>query len=307
MRRTLSFVLAAALSLGAAACGDARTAGTQPVATGSFPVTVQASSGPLMLPAKPIRIVSLSPSSTEILFAIGAGEQVVAVDDQSNYPRTAPKTSLSGFEPNIEAIASYRPDLVVFSNGAIAEKLAALSIPGLFHDAAASLDDTYRQITELGQATGHTGDAAKVVADMRSKIAEISDAVGTVPGEPSYYHELDSTYFSVTSKTFIGRVYALLGLKNIADAADAQNTGYPQLSAEYIIQANPSLIFLADTKCCGQSAATVAKRAGWDKIGAVKGGHVIALDDDIASRWGPRIVDFLRTVATALDALPAAA
>jgi len=304
VRRTLSLVLVA---LVAAACGSARTAGTQPVATGSFPVTIQASSGPVTLQAKPSRIVSLSPSSTEMLFAIGAGEQVVAVDDQSNFPVDAPKTSLSGFEPNIEAIASYRPDLVVFSNSAIAEKLEALKIPGLFHDAAAALDDTYRQITELGQATGHPGEASKLVADMRKKIGEIAAGLEKLEGEPTYYHELDSTYFSVTSKTFIGRVYTLLGLKNIADAADAENTGYPQLSAEYIIQANPDLIFLADTKCCGQSAETVAKRAGWSELDAVKGGHVIALDDDVASRWGPRIVEFLRTVAGALDPLPAAA
>jgi iron complex transport system substrate-binding protein len=304
VRRAISIVLVAFV---AAACGSARTAGTQPVATGSFPVTIQASSGPVTLQAKPSRIVSLSPTSTEMLFAIGAGEQVVAVDDQSTYPADAPKTALSGFEPNIEAIASYRPDLVVFSNGAIVDKLEALKIPGLFHDAAATLDDTYRQINELGQATGRPGDASKLVADMRKEIGEITATVEKLEGEPTYYHELDSTYFSVTSKTFIGRVYTLLGLKNIADAADAQNTGYPQLSAEYIIEANPDLIFLADTKCCGQSAATVAKRAGWGELDAVKGGHVIALDDDVASRWGPRIVEFLRTVAGALDALPAAA
>ena len=304
MRRHLSIILVAFV---AAACGDARPAGVEPAATGSFPVTVQASSGPVTIPAKPARIVSLSPTSTEILFAIGAGSQVVAVDDQSSYPASAPKTTLSGYEPNIEAIASYRPDLVVFSNKAIAEKLASLSIPGLFHDAAASLDDTYRQIGELGTATGHTGDASKLVQAMRKQIGDIAASVKGFDGEPSYYHELDSTYFSVTSKTFIGTVYALLGLRNIADAADSQNTGYPQLSAEYIIQANPAVIFLADTKCCGQSAATVAKRPGWNQIDAVKGGHVIALDDDIASRWGPRIVEFLRIVSDALQSLPSAA
>lgn len=304
MKRFLSIVLVAFV---AAACGDARPAGTPAAVVGSFPATVQASAGPVTIPARPVRIVSLSPTSTEILFAIGAGAQVIAVDDQSNYPATAPKTTLSGFEPNIEAIAGYRPDLVVFSNKAIAEKLTGLSIPGLYHDAAATLDDTYRQINELGTATGHVGNAAGLVSSMRKDIGEIAAAVEEREGEPAYYHELDSTYFSVTSKTFIGSVYALLGLRNIADAADAQGTGYPQLSAEYIIQANPALIFLADTKCCGQSAATVAKRAGWNQIAAVKGGNVIALDDDVASRWGPRIVDFLRTVSEALNALPSAA
>src|SRR5687767_4963636 len=124
VRRSLSIVL---LVFVAAACGDARPAGTPALSTGSFPATIQASSGSVTIPARPARIVSLSPSSTEILFAIGAGAQVIAVDDQSNYPATVPKTTLSGFEPNIEAIASYRPDLVVFSNKAIAEKLTALS------------------------------------------------------------------------------------------------------------------------------------------------------------------------------------
>jgi len=185
------------------------------------------------------------------------------------------------------------------------EKIAALNIPGLHQDAAASLDDTYRQIDELGIATGHVGDADRLVEKMQKDIARIAGEVKHGGAERTYYHEIDSTYFSATSKTFIGRVYDLVGLRNIADVADKQNTGYPQLSAEYIIQSNPTLIFLADTNYGGQSADTVAKRPGWDKIDAVKDGHVIALDDDIASRWGPRIVDFLRTVVDAVNAIPA--
>ena len=116
----------------------------------------------------------------------------------------------------------------------------------------------------------------------------------------TYYHELDPTYFSATSKTFIGQVYSLLGLKNIADPADTDGSGYPQLSAEAIIAANPDLVFLADTKCCQQTAQTVAARPGWNVITAVKDGGVVPLDDDIASRWGPRIVDYLRSVAEAV-------
>ena len=117
----------------------------------------------------------------------------------------------------------------------------------------------------------------------------------------TYYHELDPTYFSATSKTFIGQVYSLLGLKNIADPADADGSGYPQLSAEAIIAANPDMVFLADTKCCQQTAQTVAARPGWNVITAVKDGGVVPLDDDIASRWGPRIVDYLRSVAAAVN------
>ncbi|MGH9283698.1 MAG: ABC transporter substrate-binding protein, partial [Acidimicrobiales bacterium] len=108
------------------------------------------------------------------------------------------------------------------------------------------------------------------------------------------------SYFSATSKTFIGSVYALLGLENIADAADAEGGGYPQLSAEYIVQADPDFIFLADTRCCQQSAASVAGRDGWGGIAAVRTGSVVALDDDVASRWGPRVVDFLEAVAASI-------
>ncbi|RMH67259.1 MAG: ABC transporter substrate-binding protein, partial [Actinomyces sp.] len=121
----------------------------------------------------------------------------------------------------------------------------------------------------------------------------------------TYYHELDDTLYTVTSGTFVGEIYALFGLENVADPADADGSafGYPQLSAEYLVDADPDLIFLADTKCCGQSAATVAARPGWDTLTAVREGHVVELDDDIASRWGPRVVDFARAVAAALDTL----
>jgi iron complex transport system substrate-binding protein len=113
------------------------------------------------------------------------------------------------------------------------------------------------------------------------------------------YHELDNTYYSASSKSFIGSVYALLGLDNIADPADSAGTGYPQLSAEGIVKANPDLIVLADSKCCQQTAATVGARPGWASIAAVKNGTVVTVDDDIASRWGPRVVELVKTVAAA--------
>jgi iron complex transport system substrate-binding protein len=118
----------------------------------------------------------------------------------------------------------------------------------------------------------------------------------------SFYHELDDTYYSVTSSTFIGQLYELVGLRNIADSAKGAGGGYPQLSGEYIIEADPDLIFLADTKCCGQSQATVAARPGWDRIAAVERGNVVPLDDDVASRWGPRVVDLLQRIGRAVVA-----
>ena len=300
------------LALIALLAGCAKTASpgsNPPTETSSFPVTLTAANGKVMIASKPSAIVSLSPTATEMLFAIGAGAQVKAVDDQSNYPPQAPKTKLSGFQPNVEAIASYQPDLVVISGDVpgLSSSLTKLSIPVLVEPAAKTLDDTYAQIMQLGQATGNVKNADDLVASMKSRINAIVASLPKFASPPTYYHELDNTYFTATSKTFIGSVYGLLGLKNIADPADKKASGYPQLSAEYIIQANPQIIFLADTKCCGQSAETVAKRPGWNQIAAVRDGHVIALDDDVASRWGPRIVDFLQTVANALKELKQAA
>ncbi|HYN16872.1 MAG TPA: ABC transporter substrate-binding protein [Actinomycetes bacterium] len=252
----------------------------------------------------PERIISLSPTATEMLFAIGAGGQVVAVDSNSNYPREAPKTGLSAYQPNLEAIAGYKPDLVVYSDdpGELAAGLQKLDIPALKQPAAKRLDDTYAQIDQLGKATGHPTEAAQLTGTMRTEIQKIAD--GPRPERSlTYYHELDKNLYSATSKTFIGQLYAQLGMDNIADAADKDGSGYPQLSAEYVVKADPDLIFLADTKCCAQSAKTVAARDGWDQVRAVKAGAVVALDDDVASRWGPRVVDFLRTISAKVETL----
>ncbi len=113
------------------------------------------------------------------------------------------------------------------------------------------------------------------------------------------FHELSPDYYTATSSTFIGRIYRLFGFRNIADAADSSHTGYPQLSAEYIVNASPDIVVLADSVCCGQTAATVAERPGWQGVSAVRHNRVITVDDSIASRWGPRIVDFARVVAAA--------
>jgi iron complex transport system substrate-binding protein len=254
--------------------------------------------------AIPQRIVSLSPTATEDLFAIGAGKQVVAVDNQSNYPASAPRTKLSGYTPNAEAIAAYRPDLVVvsFDGNHIVEALGKLKIPVLVEPTASTLADAYGQILALGNATGHASKAAAVVAGMKQRIAAI---VRTVPHSSpplTVYDELEPDLYSVTSKTFIGRIYAMLGLKDIADAADKTGSGYPKLSNEYIIAADPKLIVLADTICCGQTAAKVAGRPGWKTIAAVSNGGVVPVSDDIASRWGPRVVDFVQAIAAKVRA-----
>ncbi|MBV8563272.1 MAG: ABC transporter substrate-binding protein [Actinobacteria bacterium] len=259
---------------------------------------VAVSLAPARTHAFPSRIVSLSPTATEDLFAIGAGKQVVAVDDQSNYPTNAPHTSLSGYTPNVEAIAAYKPDLVVISfGGAFVDQLKSLGIPVVFENAADNLAQAYEEIRDLGRLTGHETQATAVVHGMETQLKQIVQSVPKSRRHLSVYHELDQTYYSATSDTFIGRIYKLFGFRDIADAADTAHTGYPQLSAEYIVSANPDIVVLADSKCCGQTATTVAARPGWQTISAVKSHRVITVDDDVASRWGPRVVDFARAVA----------
>lgn len=273
-----------------------------------FPIAVATANGDVVLAERPVRIVSISPTATEMLFAVGAGEQVVAVDSFSYYPPDAPVTDLSGFQPNVEAIASYEPDLVVTSGNpdGLIDALSLLGIPVLLAPAAASFDDVYTQIEQFGAATGNVGNAAELVAQMQTDIADIIAGLPDWEIAPTYYHELDPTLYSATSSTFIGTVYSTLGLVNIADEADVDGYGFPQLSAEWILDQNPDFIFLADGNCCGASPESVAERPGWDGLDAVLSERVIVLDDDIASRWGPRIVDYLRSVAAAVGALETA-
>jgi iron complex transport system substrate-binding protein len=253
--------------------------------------------------AFPHRIVSLSPTATESLFAIGAGKQVVAVDDRSNYPKRAPRTKLSGFTPNVEAIAAYRPDLVViaYDPGDLRASFQRLHIRALLQDAAKTLPEAYGQIEQLGRITGHAKQARAVVTRMKHRIATLVSHARRRGAGLTYYHELTPDLYSATSKTFVGRVYSLFGLKNIADAADRTGSGYPQLSAEYVVSSAPDLIVLADTVCCGQTSKTVASRPGWSRIPAVRNGLILRIDDSIASRWGPRIVNLVRAVDAALS------
>jgi iron complex transport system substrate-binding protein len=247
----------------------------------------------------PHRIISLSPTVTEDLFAIGAGKQVVAVDNQSNYPKRAPRTSLSGVTPNVEAVASYHPDLVLISYdpGNFASQLHELGIKVVNEAAANNLKQAYGEILGLGRLTGHTRGAKAVVRSMRTHLATIVASVPKTRRHLRVYHELDPTYYSATSQTFIGSIYKLFGFRDVADAAGGTGDGYPQLSAEYIIAKDPQIIVLADTRCCGQSYTTVAARPGWSSISAVQHHRVVAANDDVASRWGPRIVEFARSVA----------
>ncbi|WP_433828017.1 ABC transporter substrate-binding protein [Actinoplanes sp. CA-015351] len=310
-RRLISTAIAAtALLFAGTGCGgeqaaDPRVAPASSSPSAAYPVTV----GSVTLDARPEKIVSLSPTATEMLFAIGAGSQVTAVDDQSTYPADAPKTDLSGFKPNAEAIAAKDPDLVVLSNDLenIVAQLGKLSIPAFVAPAVTTLDQTYDQISDLGTLTGHQAEADKVGSDMAAKIDEIVKSVPERAKPLTYFYELGPELYSATSKTFVGSIFTRFGMTNVADAADPDGSfgGYPQLAQESLVKANPDTIFLADTKCCQQSAETVKARTGWSAVTAVETGQIYGLDDDIASRWGPRTVDLVQAVADAVSKVPA--
>jgi iron complex transport system substrate-binding protein len=292
-----------AVAVAAAGCGSTEATNTSAAATapgGAFPVRITAANGTVRVTSRPTAIVSLSPTATEMLYAIGAGSQVKAVDSLSDYPAQAPRSKLSAYQPNVEAIVAEKPDLVVESGdtGQLTKRLAAFSIPVLELPAPANIAGEYTEFSQLGRATGHLAQAGEEVSQLRHQLQQIAAAAPHHAKPLTYYYELDQTYYSVTSSTFVGQLLRLLGMKSTADHADgaAKSGGYPQLSAEYVVKANPDYIILADTICCHQDAASLAKRPGWSGLTAVKAGHVIALSDDIASRWGPRITDLLRTV-----------
>jgi iron complex transport system substrate-binding protein len=320
--------LIAGLALLPAACGDdtddeasdpsdaaaVTTAGDEPSATTTpEPAATTAAPGttdPAATGDVYERIISLSPTATEMLYAIGAGDQVIAVDDFSNYPEEAAEkmSGLSGYEPNLEAIAGFEPDLVV-TDGTNPDLLAGLDSLDIDHwegPAAVTVEDSYDQIEQLGALTGRLGEAAEVVAQMQAGIEEVQADVPELEEPLTYFHELDDSYFTVTSDTFIGSVYSMVGLRNIADLAETDAGPYPQLNAEFVIASDPDLVFLACTKYCGTTAESVGERPGWADVSAVRNGGVIEMDDDIASRWGPRIVDYLRAVVDAVAGVAAA-
>ena len=288
----------------AATSASPGTTAAQPTAPASvstnFPVTVNGANGAVTVNALPTAIVSLSPTATEMLFAIGAGKQVVAVDDRSTYPADAPLTDLSGAKPDVAAIAARKPDLVVIADDSskLSTALAAQGIPVLVQTPATTFDDVYAQLGELGRAVGKSAEAKGVADQMSSTITEL---MARAPKRAlRVYHEVDASLRAAASTSLVGQVYRAFGVTNIADKADADASGYPQLSSGYVVAADPEVIFLADTTAGKQDATTVSARAGWAGIAAVKNKRIVNLDDDVASRWGPRLVLLVQAVGDAL-------
>lgn len=259
-----------------------------------FPVTVHSADGFVRILSRPTRILSLSASATQMLYAIGAGREVVGVDKYSTWPSNAPRTKFTGYETSAEDYLPLRPDLVLlaFSTGTLVAQLEKLHIPTLLLPPATSLAGVQAQLGEIGMATGHRVAAASTWSSLeRDLAAEVSAAGAHVRGQ-SYYVELDPTLYSATSKTVVGAVFAGFGLRDIADAA-SRASAYPQLSAEYLVHANPDWVFLADTVCCAQDPARFAARPGFSHLRAVELHHVIDVPDSLASEWGPHSLEGL--------------
>ncbi|MDO5030519.1 MAG: ABC transporter substrate-binding protein [Corynebacterium sp.] len=249
------------------------------------------------------RIVSLSPTATETLFDIGAGDQVVAVDSLSDVPENAPRRDFSGFQPNPEAVIAEDPDLVIASQDAngLGAALEAVGIELLVLPAAATFEQAYEQIEQIGERTGHSDDSKKLVSQMKEDIAAAVDSVDPAIRKEglNYFHEADPTLYSAGDSTFIGQAYAMFGMKSIAGPSD----GYPQLTNEAVIDANPDLIFLADSGADGGvTPDDVSARPGWNEIDAVKNNRIIELDANLASRWGPRLPQLIEAIADAVKA-----
>lgn len=265
-------------------------------------ITVTGDEGPLTLRGRPDRIVSLSATHTEMLYAIGAGDQVVATDLTSDYPAEANDTpKVDAFNFNIEEIAAQDPDLVVTAwnfQGEV-EAMRKLEIPVLLLLPATTLEQALGQIETVGEATGHEKAATDLAGSMRTQIDLLT---ASVEGSSlTFFHEVDNTLFSANSSTFLGDIYRRVGLVNIADdVPDEFGSGYVQLSEEYLLASDPDLVFLGDAGF-GESAATVAARPGWETLQAVRNGRVVELDGDIAGRWGPRTVDLVDQIVRAVE------
>ncbi|HEY8172969.1 MAG TPA: ABC transporter substrate-binding protein, partial [Dehalococcoidia bacterium] len=302
--------------LAAAACGSddkatpTRTVSDNPtpiqgVATAAaFPVTVKRSDGKELKVDKPVtKIVSLSPGATEILYALGAEKTLAAVDKNADYPAAAQsfEPKVDAYEPNVEAIAGLSPDLVIVAsdtNGIVAA-LDRLNVPVLYIDLdkdVKTVDDVYGQIGLIGRLTGTEDKAIQIITDLTARQKAVEEKLVGLPNTsgPTVYHELDSTFYSISDNTFIGSLYRTLKARNIAK--DGGGIAYPQLTQESIISADPEIIVLADEEF-GVSIASVRSRPGWAAMKAVQENRIYAIDPDIISRPGPRIIDALEALA----------
>jgi len=281
--KALSPRIAIVFAAVAAVIGSSLTAG---------PAATAASRQASAVAKAPDRILSLSASATQMLYAIGAGHQVVGVDKYSAWPADAPRTKFTGYESDAEDYLYLHPDLVIFAfQTNLIQQLRKLGIPSLLLPPATNLAGVYSQVAELGAVTGHAASAQAVDNSLASYIATTVRTAGGAGKGDTYYVELSPPpIYTATSDTFIGAELSLFGLRNIVGPS-ADGDQYPEIQPEYILKANPDYVFLADTVCCQQTAATFAHRPGFSVLRAVQLHHVVPVNDSVASEWGPHTVE----------------
>jgi len=250
-------------------------------------------------------VVSLAPSNTEILFAIGAGGQVVGRDALSDFPAEAKNLTDIGstFDAlNTEQIVSLKPDLVLAAEINTPEQVKQLEGLGLtvyYLKNPLTLEEMYGNLGIVGQLTGHEKEAATLTESLKARVAAVDQKIAPISSRPNVFYELDATDpakpFTAGKGTFITQLIDRAGGYNIASDLD----GYPQMSLEQVMAADPAFIILGDARY-GVSAETIAQRPGWENLSAVKNGNVLPFNDDLVSRPGPRLVDALEELAKLL-------
>lgn len=258
------------------------------------------------LPAPAETVVSLAPSNTEILFAIGAGDQVIGRDEFSDYPQSAADipTVGGGFgDYNLEAIVELEPDLVLAAEINTPEQVKALSDLGLTVYLLAnptSLDEMYGNLLTLAELTGHVPETESLVAELKDRVAAVDETIANAEDKPSVFYELDATDpsapWTAGAGTFIDTLISRAGGENIASDLEGQ---YLQISIEEILVRDPQVILLGDA-AYGITPESLQDRSGWGNLSAVEADKIYPFDDNLASRPGPRLVDGLEELAKLL-------
>ena len=301
-RLTFYFVLLTTLSLLLAACSPAAPAAI-PTPTATALTFTDGLKRTVTLTAPAAKIISLAPSNTEILFAIGAGAQVVGRDDFSDYPAEAKSLSNIGGSNgkyDYEKIASLKPDLVIASELNTPDQVKSLEdlkITVYYLSNPTNLEGMFANLVLVGEMTGHKAQAETLVASLRLRVKAVQNKVSSVTNRPSIFYELDATDpakpYTAGPTTFIDQLIQIAGGVNIAGSL---NTPWPQLSLEEILVKNPDMILLGDA-AYGNSPEQVKQRPGWTDLKAVKDGNIQVFDDNLVSRPGPRMVDGLEILA----------
>ena len=241
------------------------------------------------------RIVSLSTTHTQVIQVLGAERLLVAVDSFSTTEMSVEK--IDAFTVKAEDLVKLNPDLVIvaFDFNGIIEGLESLEIKYVLLPPARNFQEVYSQIEEIGNLTNKVDESLDLVSSMKSDVEEIID--NFTQDNIKVFHEIGFTYgiYTINENSFIGQIYNLLGIENIANLKeDPFGSGYPEFSEEEVIISNPNLIVVGHSDYLNKDLST---RTGWEEITAVQSGNIYFLDENLANNWGVSTVDLLNTLS----------